>query len=213
MTLSGVTRRTEGVRRARGSIAGSLSIEPFERSRWRLRRTRPVSYVYSIVRGPCLSGRTSSQARYLCCKRWSGTPLRRAPAGDARDGRSRCWEDTSGARASERARGRMAGRGCGLRGVMEDAVKERVEEELPCRQPFDETHGRPTPRARPRRWSTLGGSAESAGASGSPPAPGDTVRVAGSDTARPGSRSSGSGQSASAGRAGGIGAGIHQRRA
>ena len=39
-----------GVRRARGSIAGSLSIEPFERSRWRVRRARVVSYVLSIVR-------------------------------------------------------------------------------------------------------------------------------------------------------------------
>jgi hypothetical protein len=39
------------VRRARGSIAGSLSIEPFARSRWRVRRTRRVScYVFSINR-------------------------------------------------------------------------------------------------------------------------------------------------------------------
>ncbi len=30
--------------------AGSLSIEPFGPSRWRLRRTRPLSYVVSIVR-------------------------------------------------------------------------------------------------------------------------------------------------------------------
>ena len=31
-------------------IAGSLSIEPFGPSHWRLRRTRPLSYVLSIVR-------------------------------------------------------------------------------------------------------------------------------------------------------------------
>jgi hypothetical protein len=50
MTLSGVTRRT-GVRvTPRCEGAGSLSIEPFGPSRWRLRRPRPLSYVLSIVR-------------------------------------------------------------------------------------------------------------------------------------------------------------------
>jgi len=42
--------------RARGSIAGSLSIEPFGPSRWRLRRTRPLSYVGSIVGAPGFGG-------------------------------------------------------------------------------------------------------------------------------------------------------------
>jgi hypothetical protein len=56
-----------------------------------------------------------------------------------------------GGRAHGRDDRRLAGRGAGLRRVMEDARQERVEEELPRRQPFDEAHGRPTPRARPRR--------------------------------------------------------------
>jgi len=38
-------------------VAESLSIEPFERSRWRLRRTRVLSYVFSIVRST-VCGRT-----------------------------------------------------------------------------------------------------------------------------------------------------------
>jgi hypothetical protein len=59
------------------------------------------------------------------------------------------WTDL-GARAYGRDDRRLAGRGAGLRSVMEDARQERVEEELPRRQPFDEAHGRPTPRARPR---------------------------------------------------------------
>ena len=48
--------------RARGSIAGSLSIEPFGPSRWRLRRTRPLSYVLSIVR-------TTDVRAYRRCRR------------------------------------------------------------------------------------------------------------------------------------------------
>ena len=56
-----------------------------------------------------------------------------------------------GARASGRDNRRLVGRGAGLRRVIKDARQERVEEELPRRQPFDEAHGRPTPRARPRR--------------------------------------------------------------
>jgi hypothetical protein len=40
MTLSEVTRRSDARCERRCRIAGSLSIEPFERSRWRLRRTR-----------------------------------------------------------------------------------------------------------------------------------------------------------------------------
>jgi hypothetical protein len=49
MTLSGVTRRADAGMSAM-QAAESLSIEPFERSRWRVRRTRVVSYVLSIVR-------------------------------------------------------------------------------------------------------------------------------------------------------------------
>ena len=39
--------------------------------------------------------------------------------------------DTSGARAFERDGARMAGRGRGLRGVMEDVGEECCEKELP----------------------------------------------------------------------------------
>ena len=59
--------------------------------------------------------------------------------------------DTSGARAYKRACERRAGRGRGLRGVMEDVGDERFEKELPRGQPFDEAHGRSAARARPRR--------------------------------------------------------------
>ena len=59
--------------------------------------------------------------------------------------------DTSGARAYEHACERMAGRGCGLRGVMEEGGEERFEDELPGGQAFDDAHGRPAARARPGR--------------------------------------------------------------
>jgi len=92
--------------RARRSIAGPLSIEPFGPSRWRVRRTRPVSYVHSIVRVPVV-GPTSSRARCDQDRRGAAAVYR----GDTRDGRSRWLEETSGARAYERACERMADAG------------------------------------------------------------------------------------------------------
>jgi hypothetical protein len=68
MTLSGVTRRASARVEPRGSIAGSLSIEPFARSRWRVRRTRRLScYVFSINRlrqkGPVWRRATRGRAK------------------------------------------------------------------------------------------------------------------------------------------------------
>ena len=68
----------------------------------------------------------------------------------------RLCEDTSGARAYERDCGWVAGRGRGLRGVMEDVGQERFEKELPRGQPFDDAHGRAAPRARPGRLRRCG---------------------------------------------------------
>jgi hypothetical protein len=52
MTLSGVTRRADAGMSAM-QAAESLSIEPFERSRWRLRRTRSISMGVESYRGRC----------------------------------------------------------------------------------------------------------------------------------------------------------------
>jgi hypothetical protein len=42
-TVSGVTRRASARLKGGRALAGSLPIEPFERSRWRLRRTRATA--------------------------------------------------------------------------------------------------------------------------------------------------------------------------
>ena len=39
---------------------------------------------------------------------------------------------------------------CGLRRVMEDVGEERMEEDLPCREALDQTHGAATASTRPR---------------------------------------------------------------
>ena len=60
--------------------AGSLSIEPFGPSRWRLRRTRRISYVRSIVTGPWRRGVRRDERRVD----QDGQDARGACDGDAR---------------------------------------------------------------------------------------------------------------------------------
>jgi hypothetical protein len=117
-----------GPYRARCSIAGSLSIEPFGPSRWRLRRTRSVSYVLPIVRSHRCAG-----------VRWGGdTPITTVMAPERSVSAARVGIDIKGrtdlgARAYGRDDRRLTGREGGLRCVMEDARQERSEEELPRR--------------------------------------------------------------------------------
>jgi hypothetical protein len=53
MTLSGVTRRADVSADSGWWTAESLPIEPFERSRWRLRRTRSINMGVESYGGRC----------------------------------------------------------------------------------------------------------------------------------------------------------------
>ena len=98
--------------------------------------------------GPVSSGRAARE-------RWvikTGRTLADVRRGDAREWPMSTAAETPPAHARTSATcERMAGRGRGLRGVMEDVGEERFEKELPRGQPFDDAHGRSAARARPRR--------------------------------------------------------------
>ena len=146
-TLSGVTRRT--------GVPDLLVVErrvTFDRAV----RTKPLASAADAARQLCLFNRTVHGVGAYAGS--SDTPIKTVMArarsvSAAREGIEISGRTDLGARAYRRAATIAAwrGEGIGLRRVIEDARQERVEEKLPRRQPFDEAHGRTTPRARPRR--------------------------------------------------------------
>ena len=212
-TLSGVTRRAGRAGRPLTLTAGSLSIEPLGRSRWRLRRTRGVSYVFSIV------GRRGAGARVAMSSSRRAGPSSGGIRVGAGDGGPARWADLDGRahlRRSRMGRGWVGGpdahvdlRAC-HRADRRSAPRERVGARSAVRR-----------RASARR---SGGTATCAavsrrraprpvGASDRRPGPAGTAPARGCGTAGRGSRSSESGRSASAARAGESAGGILPRRA
>src|SRR5918996_376520 len=126
--------------------AGSLSIEPFGPSRWRLRRTRPSQlWLFNRTVHGCggVPGRADAAILSVTTPKTCGMPRARASTWSA--------GQTSGARAYERDTTAWRIEGLGLRRVMEDVGQQRFEKEAPRGQTLDDAHGGATARTRPRR--------------------------------------------------------------
>ncbi len=140
-TLSGVTRRTGARVERRGCSAGSLSIEPFERSRWRLRRTRRISMGVESVRGPV---RTRGVRTFLMSDcRTMRSSARRRTAGAAASIVPDRLRDAAGTRVlagvgSAGATGADAV--CRSRRVQSESFDPDVDGELASGESFDGDH-------------------------------------------------------------------------
>jgi hypothetical protein len=125
--------------------AGSLPIEPFGPSRWRLRRTRGTAMgveSYEPEAFGCAPSRSrSDRGDRGVAGRWRRAVQRRLGRRADTPPVSTVREGVCGRRATCRH---------GSRAVIDDVGEERREKELTRGQSFDDAHGRATARTGPR---------------------------------------------------------------
>jgi hypothetical protein len=143
MTLSGVTRSADAEMSAM-LAAESLSIEPFERSRWRVRWTRSGQLCPFNRWESWTEGRAVTDVGPITTATRSRAAAARAAGVSNSQLRIHLRRRRVRARHIEAGEVRARFTRC-------DAGEERVEEELSCRQPFDDAHGGTAARTWPRR--------------------------------------------------------------